>query len=278
MSILSDGLNQKASFVGDLGAQQESNKKMTEEQYAQFEAERQKLALEKPQPFPDLMSTMYMDTRMLCKAIGNLLRPIFADYYGARVDIAQNRSMMVSVFFSPVSNKEAGKEYAIEPTIDKNGFNGAQSRIDALNHLSSFGQRDMFKFTKFADEVLRDLIPNKAINFKNGKIDWNAISREGSVQEQNGFTFMPNRTVVSLVIDVTKLLKVLYGDKTSDGGRWAYMVNVGNPINPSANAFGEVRSNLWQLFIIRCNSKDVEEMATTLGFVFGGNDQNIITG
>lgn len=278
MAILGyNGLNAPAGNFETVGAQQAQDKKMTKEQLEKWEREDRLHIGVHHKEFPDLISTMYIDTAMLSMAINGVLNTVFSDYYGSKVEIVQNRQLYSTIFFSEDSSKVPGKDQykVLEPIISKNNFGSASSRIDAMNHFASNGRRHTYKISKKGDELLRDIIPNSAINKENLKVDWNRIMLEGAFNQSG---VLSSRTYVQISIDILKMLSVMYGSRTSDGGEWKYMVNVGSPINPVMTPLGDTRANKWQLFIMRCNSKDVEEMARNLGFNFGlGNDMNIIT-
>lgn len=275
MSIINSGLNAPSPFIGSIGEQQSAAKNRTKEELAEWDRTRLHISVELKE-FPDLISTMYADTQMLSMAINGVLNLVFSDYYGSKIEIVQNRQLFASVFFSEDSSKAAGAQQykAIEPVISKDKMNSADSRINALNHFASFGHRNVYKITEKGDQLLRDVIPDSAINRNTGKVDWSKIMTEGSLN-QNGI--WASRSYVQVSIDLNKMLKVMYGGRTDDGGSWEYMVNVGSPVNPVMTPLGETRANKWQLFIMRANKKDVEDMARMMGFNFGGNDMNIVT-
>lgn len=278
MSIIGSsysGLNAPAPIVGAFGAQQEHAKKKTKEELAKWDHDRLHMGV-KFKEFPDLISTMYSDTQLLSMGINGIMNKIFSDYYGAKIEIVQNRQLMTSVFFSEDSSKqpEPGQYKAIEPIISKDKMNTADSRIAAINHVANFGSRHLYKITDQGDQLLRDIIPDNVINRDSGKIDWAKIMIEGSFNQQGIWSA---RSYVQVSIDIKKILKVMYGGKTSDGGEWDYMVNIGNPINPVTTPLGETRANKWQLFVMRANRKDVEDMARALGLTWGTNDLNIVT-
>jgi hypothetical protein len=279
MSIIGNnyqGLNAPAPIVGSIGAQQDGAKKRTKKELAEWDASRLHIGVDFKE-FPDLISTMYSDTQMLSMGINGVLNRVFADYYGSKIEIVQNRQIMTSIFFSEDSSKtpDPNQYKAIELIISKDKLDTADSRIAAINHVASFGSRHLYKITEQGDQLLRDIIPNSVINRESGKIDWAKITVEGSFNTQG---IWATRSYVQVSIDLNKMLKVMYGGRTSDGGEWEYMVNVGNPVNPVMTPLGETRANKWQLFVMRANRKDVEDMARAMGFNFGGNDLNIVTG
>lgn len=275
MSIINAGLNAPSPIIGSIGEQQENARNKTKEELAEWDRKRLHIGVE-PKEFPDLISTMYADTQMLAMAINGVLNAVFSDYYGSKIEIVQNRQLLTTIFFSEDANKTAapGQYKAIEPVISKDKLNSADHRIAAINHMASFGHRNVYKMTDQADQLLRDIIPDNVINRNTGKIDWAKIVVEGTLN-QNGI--WASRNYVQVSIDLNKMLKIMYGGATDDGGYWEYMVNVGSPINPVMTPLGETRANKWQLFIMRANRRDVEDMANLMGYQFGMNSMNIVT-
>ena len=51
-------------------------------------------------PFPSLFEVMYTDTEEFPTIINALLRPLFVDFYGSKVEIVQNRQLYTTIFFT----------------------------------------------------------------------------------------------------------------------------------------------------------------------------------
>lgn len=230
-----------------------------------------------PNPFPSLFEVMYTDTEEFPTFINGLLRPMFVDFYGSKVEIVQNKQLYSTIFFTEkygYDNKDHqdGPYAAIERIVKKDGNRSADARIQSINHMSNYGRTKLFKLTTEAQEALQDIIPSNFINKDNGKIDWNKIVYESSALLTNGAQATP---YVQVAIDINKVLQKLYGG-TADGTQWQYMVNVNNPIAPVATPHGTVSSK-WQLFITRVSTQWAQEIASQFGFVIGSNNLGIIT-
>lgn len=224
--------------------------------------------------FPNLIATLYNDTIGLCQLINGLLRPVFSNYHGSKIEVVQNRQLYTSIFFMDTGkDPEPGQYVGIERIIDKNSLNNADARIDAINRFNNLGVRKFYRLSKEAKELLQDIIPTQFINKSNNSVDWDKIVNEGTYQGQ----YNQSQIIVQVVVDLVRIIKCIYGERTSDGGYWNYQINIGAPINPINTPVGGVIANKWQIFIMRVNSKDVNDLAIKYGYNYGGNDMGIIT-
>lgn len=232
-----------------------------------------KIEVDKEFPFPSLFEVMYTDTEEFPAIINGLLRPLFADYYGSKVEIVNNKQLYTTIFFTEKpNNNDVDKYTAIERVIKSNENNTAEARIQTLNHMSNYGKTKLFKLTDVAQEMLKDIIPQPFINNK-GVVDWNKVVYESSALLMNG---NPQATpYVQVVVDVSKILGCIYG-KATNGENWQYMIQVNNPIAPISTPHGTV-SNKWQLFITRVSTSYAQAIASQFGFVIGNNNMGIIT-
>lgn len=271
MSVLGGDLG-NYQVVGNLQQQQEEAQQKTQEQIEKEEKDRLRIHCDKK--FPDLIATAYSDTIKFPKEINAMFRTVFADWHGSRMEVVQNRQLFTTIHFHEIPEGSVPKDQyrGIERIIDKNSLRNSDSRIDALNHMASFGHRNLYRLTNEAKQMLKDVVPVQFINHKNGSVDWNKVVSEGSVQAENGYGTV---AILQIVVDINRVLKLMYGDKSDDDGDFQYMVNVGNPINPVPSPAGLI-TNQWQLFIMRCNTKDVRYLASEYGFRFGNNN-GIIT-
>ena len=239
---------------------------------------RLKIDVPNPSLFPSLFEVMYTDTEEIPTFINSLLRPLFVDFYGSKVEIVQNKQLYSTIFFTEkfgYDNKdhEEGPYAAIERIVKKDNSRSADARIQSINHLSNYGRTKLFKLTVKAQEALQDIIPVNFINRDTGKVDWNRIVYESSGMLTPGSTVAT--PYVQVVVDLNRILQKLYGDVVN-GNEWQYMVNVNNPIAPVATPHGTI-SNKWQLFITRVSTTWAREIASQFGFVIGSNNMGIIT-
>lgn len=228
-------------------------------------------------PFPGLITTAYTDTDEMITMFNNFLAPLSPDFYGCKIEVNENKQMFVYLCFTdsdtPVNDKYQFK--AMEQIVDKNKINNSiDARIDYYNNTfaNNNGIRNqIYKLTDKAKEVLKELMPPYA--FYNGnQVNWKEYSCEIALN-----TFGKSVIGYQVVVDFNKLLKKVYGDLCEDGGRWNYLVLIGNPINPVRTFTGNLISNKWQLFILRLKDKDVYDVATQYGYQqFGGNKMGFV--
>lgn len=244
-------------------------------------SERRKIQVVKEYEFPSLFEVMYTDTEELPAIINGLLRKLFVDYYGSKVEIVQNKQLYTTIFFTEkygysnenveTQSDEQKKYAAIERIISKNDNKSADARIQTLNHMSNYGRAKLFKLTVEAQEMLQDLINPNFIHLDTNKVDWNKIVYESSAL-LNGNQAIP---YVQVAVDINRILQKIYG-KNTNGNEWQYMISVNNPIAPVATPHGTI-SNKWQLFITRVSTKSAQDIASQFGFVIGSNNMGIIT-
>ena len=232
----------------------------------------------KPIDFPALYSTAYFDTQSLCKLINNLFKDLFQDYYGSRIEIVQNRSLMCSIFFSDNSSFQTNEApyRAIEPILQKDKIKSGEDKINAFNHVTSHGRQNNYQLTEQGKQLLSRVINNSFVNNMNGKIDWKKVTAEGSFQTNAGM-YGSTKSYFQVMIDLVKILKAAYGSITDDGGRWQYSIDIGNPINPAQVGNGNTLANKWQIFVTRVNSNDVNKIAEEYGYTIDINNIGIVT-
>lgn len=269
------------NVVGSVQRNQQTQNELEAQELLQREFKRAKLKTKAFLPFPSLFEIMYTDTEELPTVINGLLRPLFLDFYGSKVEIIQNRQLYATIFFTENSkymnqrNGEDGPYIALERIIKKGDPNSAESRIQSINHLSSFGRTKIFKLSEKAQELLTDVIPTNFINNRKGKVDWDKLVYENSANLIPGSS--DPIPFVQVAVDINRILQCIYGGKSDDNSYgWQYMINVNNPIAPVATPHGAV-SNKWQLFITRVNSIEAQQIASQFGFVIGNNNMGIIT-
>jgi len=230
--------------------------------------------LPKKMAFPDLISTMYQDTSSFASLICGLLSNVFVDFYGAKLEVVNNYRLVGRIFFAYNGNKPGPNQYiALKNINDKSNLNTVNDKINAINRITNINTyRKNYELTDEAKVLLRDVIPNKYINNKK-KVNWEQITKEGSLQTAYGHPLV----FLEMEVDLIKIISIIYGTKSNDGGIWSYQINLGAPINPVNTPMNTIIANKWQVFIMRTNSKDVQEVANQYGFSYDGNNMGIVT-
>ena len=251
-----------------------NNNNKTQEQAKKSNA---KLVLDSIE-FPRLLETAISDTDTFSELINNVFSPAFPQYFGSRIEVvANNRNICTTIFFSDdgqhtdeeMGYSEQGPFKAITPILTSENNRSAISRMKAYNfiHNNSGSTRPKtFKLTEDGKSLLSEFIPSQAINQKNGKINWDAITLEQSFNDG----FAHTTTVFGVRIDFTKLIRRVYNDDKHT--KYSYQVMIGNPVNNNLmSAGGVVLSNNWQMFVLRVDPDDVVNLARKYGYGTSNN-------
>jgi hypothetical protein len=202
--------------------------------------------------------------------INSLMNSLFVNYQGSDITITPTRQIVTSLFFMDKGQKA-------EPSVGKYDsiINVAQNNKDsiaAINNLIS-SNRKTYELSDEAKELLVDVIPNSFINYNNGKVKWEGVTKETTAR--NNFT--AQQTVyLQVMVDLNKVLKLVYGSTSSNGGNCVYNIQVLKPINPVLSPNGTIESK-WILSLQRANTKDIENVASDMGISFGANPLGIVT-
>jgi len=232
------------------------------------------LELDTPVQFESLIQTAYYTTCSFCdEFINPLFHNVFSDFYGSKIEIANNRSLITVLAFYE-NNIDDTRVKGIERTI-ANGSNDVDSRIKLINNtLASDRYHNQYKLTQDCKDLLESIIPGAARQ-QNGKIRWNDISGENCIS--NNFNFVSgnqSQVIIQVQIDINKLLRVIFGAKNADDS-FQYMAVLGNPINPVSGFGGQLIVKNWQLFVMKLSNKAVNEVTKSYG-VSGQNNLGFI--
>ena len=223
-----------------------------------------------PTPFPALVEMTCLTSTDICRMINSLMNSLFVNYQGSDITITPTRQIVTSLFFMDKGQKA-------EPSVGKYDsiINVAQNNKDsiaAINNLIS-SNRKTYELSDEAKELLVDVIPNSFINYNNGKVKWEGVTKETTAR--NNFT--AQQTVyLQVMVDLNKVLKLVYGSTSSNGGNCVYNIQVLKPINPVLSPNGTIESK-WILSLQRANTKDIENVASDMGISFGANPLGIVT-
>ena len=224
-------------------------------------------------PFENLIQTMYSDSSAFCnEAINPLMRMVFNDYYGSKIEVAQNKSIITSLYFAENNIKDEGKTNAIERVITSDSLRDIDNRIKMVNNtIGSKSYQNQFKLTQDGKDILEDIVPS-GVRQSNGKINWGAITSEGILKN----TFGMNNDVIyiQVVVDINKIIPLIYGSKDGDD-TYQYMVTIGNPINPQTTYGCNIIVKQWQMFVMKLSSNATRKIAQQYG-ISGQNNLGII--
>lgn len=227
--------------------------------------------------FPQLLSAGYVTTKDLSNLINSFYHAVFSDYYGSKLEVAANGQISIRLFFKPsdVSGiKDFNSSISALESINKPSDTDAYSRIERANRFNNpNGNYRNYKFTDDAKEMLSEFVISSGIN-RNGGVNWNAVSEETTGSDN----YNRPQIYVSLTCDIYKIIRKLYGDKTSNNGHWDYNIEVKAPIAPKMDPNGNVIATNYSLLLWRIDSSDVTALAARFGYGdFGTNSLGINT-
>ena len=223
--------------------------------------------------FPQLLSAGYVTTKDLSNLINSFYHAVFTDYYGSKLEVAANGQISIRLFFKPVEGKDSNLIFALE-NINNPSDTDAYSRIERANRFNNpNGNYRNYKFTDDAKEMLSEFVISSAIN-RNGGVNWNVVSEETTGSDN----YNRPQIYVSLTCDIYKIIRKLYGDKTSNNGHWDYNIEVKAPIAPKMDPNGNIIATNYSLLLWRIDSSDVTALAARFGYGdFGTNSLGINT-
>ena len=231
--------------------------------------EKLRLHVDNSPAFTGLIDTAYTDSTEMCELINNTFRGIFGDYYGSKIEIAQNRQIVTALYFCENTAKESSKIDAIERVADATKHD-TESRLQFINNIvGNSRHQNIYRLTNDGKDILESVIPFAARNNK-GQINWDQLVTEGCFNNTPNY-YGQNQVYTRVIIDLTRFVRMLYGTKDEKGVDYQFMVNLGNPINPTSSFNGQLMTNKWQLFIMRLNGQIVQDLAKKYGFGSANN-------
>lgn len=233
-----------------------------------------------PKEFPGLYYTCVTDTTELSCLINNLIRPIMPDLKGSKIDFSNNYPICELFFVDNNSYRLVEGQCKTITSIFTNTENEKNFSSTAIANIAQFVQnaknltkpfKKYYKLTEEAKACLTDIIPSWAFDrFNKNKIKWDLIVSEGSCQDRSPIlspmSSNNNLVYVSVKVDLYKLLKLIYGDKTKDGGEVGYYVNPTFPIDPIQTADRKLIANKWGLLIIQLKELDAKRLIRERGY------------
>ena len=104
--------------------------------------------------FPSLIETAFGDTDTFCELINSIFCGACPQFYGSKIEIAQNRRIVASLYFNKVNNdddqenlentiyKEGSGQYKIiTPVLNKANTSTSLQKIKAYNFMHQGGTR-----------------------------------------------------------------------------------------------------------------------------------------
>ena len=272
------GINGNVNYEANGGNNQQQPKQNNQKREPNFhDKDRLRLKLENKTEFKSIIQTAYADSVEFATMINSLMRDLFFDYYGAKIEpVGTQLVATINFAYKKVDNVPNGYYMGLEQTFSKDKYdNDSMARIDMYNkYHGSTKKQNYVQLTKEAKELLMDIIPSQFIS-SNGKVDWSKCTFEKST---NIIGYNSPQVIFTVVVDFVKILKIIFGDRDANGSNYSYLPCVGKPLNPVMTATNQVIISKWQIFVLRTNNSDVKELMQSLGMsMYGMNNDGIIT-
>ena len=228
--------------------------------------------------FDPLIQTLYTDTAALCDELINpVMHTVFTDYFGSKIEIAQNRSIVTSLFFSePVNAPNDGRAHAIQRLVTAESMKDIDNRLKMINNsVNTDRYINQYQLSQDGKDVLEEIIPAGARK-SNGQVNWDSLVIEGCINNGYSYGGQNNQVLLQVVIDINRFIRKVYGATNPEKDEtYQYMVTIGNPINPVSTYGGNLIVKHWQMFIMRLTGSAIEKVARAYG-MSGTNNLGII--
>lgn len=213
---------------------------------------REKVTLNvEPAAFPGTMKTALTTTNALVKAIYAMFQGVNNDFEGCTLEPNRaNGQLELTLYFTDKPMVGGNKIKNVTNVVNNDPTASPMERIRAVNVRNS---NRLFDLTDDTKDILEDFI----FGPRNQKINWKQHLIEKTDRGQVGY-----RVYVAVVgIDISKVLKKLYGAVNEEGERVDYQLNIITPIN--SNFAQSVQNYL--ISIIQLNNKSVEKLCSEIG-------------
>lgn len=230
-----------------------------------------------PQKFEKLASTTLETTQRLAKRINKLMSTVFADYYGAVVyctagngNVAPYQQFMVEVHFKPLPagavNPSDSRIRAFKPVDEAKNTKDVVSTLKSI--YGTLRTSAKFELTKEAAEILSEfMMPNMNIN----AFDPNSYNNFKAEYVDNTHFGAAPAMVKIVNLDLTKLVKKIYGYKNEDGKKVDYGVIPYGPVTPNINNQMVQNNANWRVIIMQIEAEKAFDLAAEFGLIPVGN-------
>lgn len=247
------------------------------------------LEITNPEKFEKIASTTMETTQRLAKRINKLFSSAFVDYHGSVVycnagngNVAANQQFMVELHFKPVAlgSVPSGDQRvrAFKP-IEEGTTDGTDIIAGLKNIYGNMRTSAKFELTSEAAQILSEfMLPG----VDNGKpVDpWKPSSYNGVKAEYQDSPMYGNSPIMTSIsgLDLTKLIRKIYGSKSEFGTRVDYGVIPYGPVTPNINNQMVQNAANWRVMVMQIDANKTLDLASEFGIIPAGNGANIVTG
>lgn len=233
-----------------------------------------RLEIVEPEKFDSLARTTFETTQRLAKRINKLFSTAFVDYHGSIVynvagngNVAAYQQFMVELHFKPLTagsvNPNDQRVRAFKP-IDEATADKSNVLAGVKSIYNNFRSTAKFQLTEEAAEILSEfMLPGVNVDpFKPSSYD--ALKAEYVDNPQFGQA----PVMVKIVqLDLTKLIKKIYGNRNEDGNKVDYGIIPYGPVAPNMNNAMAQNSANWRVAIMQINADKTFDMASEMGLI-----------
>lgn len=242
--------------------------------------------VKEPQKFEKLAATTLETTQRLAKRINKLFSTAFVDYHGAAVyctagngNVAPYQQFMVEIHFKPLTagsvNPDDSRVRAFKPIEEGTAKSDVVANLK--NIYGSFRTSAKFQLTPEAAEILSEfMLPGVNIDpFKPSSYD--PFKAEYVDTPQYG----QSPVMVKIMnLDLTKLIRKIYGSKNEEGKRVDYGIIPYGPVVPNMNNTMVQNNANWRVVIMQIEAEKTYDLASEFGIIppANGSAGPIVTG
>ena len=244
------------------------------------------IEITEPEKFDSLARTTFETTQRLAKRINKLFSTAFADYHGCIVynttgngNVTPNQMFMVEIHFKPLTagsiNPNDQRVRAFKPIEETAGDrNNVVSGIKSI--YKSYHTLSKFNLTDEGAEILSEfMIPGTNVDpFKPSSYDQFKLEYVDNTQ------FGQSPIMVKITnLDLSRLIKKIYGTKDEDGKRVDYGIIPYGPVAPNMNNPMTQSTANWRVAILQINAEKTFDIASEMGLIpVNAGSAGIVTG
>lgn len=221
--------------------------------------------------FNKMASTTMETTQKLAKRINKLFKSTFADFHGTIIHCVPgngnvSQQFSVEIHFKPLtagsvdpSDDRVRAFMPIEESVKSDDIVSGIKALYGYNRTSA-----KFQMTEQASQILSEFMmtglnidPFKPSTYENFKAEYVDVPQFGQ-----------SPIMIRIInLDLTKLIKKIYGGKNENGGRVDYGVIPYGPVVPNmGNAMVQSTAN-WKVYIMQLDAEQVLDTAAELGLI-----------
>lgn len=229
--------------------------------------ERLKISMDAHTDFNAVADVVITNTDDLGRIINTIFGGVFKDYYGCKLEVIYMQNnfsyMVVPRLYFKILDKSQYSDNAITAFIPMSEISSSSvlTRVQrvAMTSATVGVKVDITDNGKsiLEDFIIKNKINDQIIKLEDGPEKWNQVYR--SVVTNNG-TF-----IEVFKLDIFELLRMIYGAKSEDGGKYFYQITPNGSIG-AVNQYQKPTN--WNLIIMRLNNNNLNHAAKQLGMAY----------